>query len=51
MLDEPVSHLDVENNRLAAKMILDEALRQGAAVVAPSVGNHLAIPQPIMLEL
>ena len=51
MLDEPVSHLDAENNRLAAKMILDEALRQGAAVVATSVGNHLAIPQPIMLEL
>lgn len=50
-LDEPVSHLDADNNRLAARMILDEARRQGAAVVATSVGNHLAIPEPILLEL
>lgn len=51
LLDEPVSHLDADNNRLAARMILDEAARQGAAVVATSVGNHLAIPDPIILEL
>ncbi len=50
-LDEPVSHLDADNNRLAARIILDEAARQGAAVVATSVGNHLAIPDPIILEL
>ena len=41
LLDEPVSHLDVENNRIAANLITDEASRQGAGVIATSVGNHL----------
>ncbi len=50
-LDEPVSHLDPENNRIAAEMILEEASRQKAAVVATSVGNHLAIPDPVLLKL
>lgn len=50
-LDEPVSHLDAANNRLAADMIATEAARQGAAIVATSVGNHLDIPEPILLEL
>lgn len=43
LLDEPVSHLDAENNRLAANIIEQEADRQGAAVIATSVGNNLAI--------
>lgn len=51
MLDEPVSHLDAENNRIAAHMIVDEAAEQGAAVIATSVGNHLAIPDPVILNL
>ena len=50
-LDEPVSHLDPENNRIAAEMILEEASWQKAAVVATSVGNHLAIPDPVLLKL
>ena len=41
LLDEPVSHLDEENNRLVARLITDEAQRQGAGVVATSVGYHL----------
>ena len=41
LLDEPVSHLDEENNRIAARLIIDEAQRQGAGVIATSVGNHL----------
>ncbi|MBQ3364193.1 MAG: ATP-binding cassette domain-containing protein [Muribaculaceae bacterium] len=41
MLDEPVSHLDDENNRIAADLITQEATRQGAGVIATSVGNHL----------
>ena len=41
MLDEPVSHLDDENNRIAAELITQEAARQGAGVIATSVGNHL----------
>ena len=41
MLDEPVSHLDEVNNRVVARIITDEATRQGAGVIATSVGNHL----------
>ena len=41
LLDEPVSHLDDENNRIVADLITQEADRQGAGVIATSVGNHL----------
>ena len=41
MLDEPVSHLDDENNRIVADLITSEASRQGAGVIATSVGYHL----------
>lgn len=44
LLDEPVSHLDAENNRIAADLILSHAKRQGAGVIATSVGNHLSLP-------
>ena len=43
LLDEPVSHLDEENNRLVARLITQEAQRQGAGVIATSVGYHLKI--------
>ena len=43
LLDEPVSHLDDENNRIVAELIVQEATRQGAGVIATSVGNHLQI--------
>lgn len=42
-LDEPVSHLDVENNKSVAEMIAYEAQQQGAGVVATSVGNSLLL--------
>ena len=41
LLDEPVSHLDDENNRTVARLISEEAQRQGAGIIATSVGNHL----------
>ena len=41
LLDEPVSHLDDENNRTVARLICEEAQHQGAGVIATSVGNHL----------
>ncbi len=43
LLDEPVSHLDDENNRIVADLITQEATRQGAGIIATSVGNHLKI--------
>ncbi|HBC20745.1 MAG TPA: ABC transporter ATP-binding protein [Porphyromonadaceae bacterium] len=50
-LDEPVSHLDSENNRIAAAIIAEEAQRQGAAVIATSVGNQLALDGCKLLRL
>lgn len=41
LLDEPVSHLDDDNNRIVADLITEEASHQGAGVIATSVGNHL----------
>lgn len=43
LLDEPVSHLDEENNRIAAEIITEEARRQGAGIISTSVGNHLLL--------
>ena len=43
LLDEPVSHLDETNNRIAASMILRVAERQGAGIITTSVGNPLLI--------
>ncbi len=51
LLDEPVSHLDDENNRKAAKIILGEAMRQGAGIISTSVGNHLMIEESVRLQL
>ena len=51
LLDEPVSHLDEENNRIAAAIIAEEARRQGAGVISTSVGNHLLLDYNERLRL
>lgn len=51
LLDEPVSHLDEANNRLAARIVEEEALRQGAGIITFSVGNSLLIDNPEKLNL
>lgn len=51
ILDEPVSHLDEANNRIASAMISREAEERGAGVIATSVGNHLLLPQAQHLSL
>lgn len=51
LLDEPVSHLDEQNNRLAAQIILEEAESRGAGIIATSVGNNLALPEFLTLRL
>ncbi len=43
MLDEPVSHLDIRNNRLISSLIFTEAIAQGAGIIATSVGNNIDI--------
>lgn len=51
LLDEPVSHLDERNNRIAARMVADEARRQGAGIISTSVGNPLLLPDVVVVRL
>ena len=51
MLDEPVSHLDEENNRIVADLITHEADRQGAGIIATSVGYHLKMDGALIVNL
>lgn len=51
LLDEPVSHLDAENNAVAARMVEEEADRQGAGIIATSVGNRLRLSSFETLKL
>lgn len=51
LLDEPVSHLDAQSNRAAAALISTHAKRQGASVVATSVGNRLLLDDFTELQL
>lgn len=51
LLDEPVSHLDESNNRIAARIVEEEAGRQDASIITFSVGNPLLIDNPEKLNL
>mgnify|MGYP000831820729 CR=1 FL=1 len=51
LLDEPVSHLDERNSRIAAAMVEEEAERRDAGVIVFSVGNPLLIDNPVKMKL
>ena len=51
LLDEPVSHLDEENNRIVADLITQEADHQGAGLIATSVGYHLKMGSSTLINL
>ena len=51
LLDEPVSHLDRQNNLAAATLIHEEATAQGAGVVSTSVGNPLLLDNATFIAL
>ena len=42
-MDEPISHLDEVNAKNMARIITEEAVRQGAGVVVTSIGKHLEL--------
>ncbi|MCH5229873.1 MAG: ATP-binding cassette domain-containing protein [Muribaculaceae bacterium] len=50
-LDEPVSHLDSENNKIAAQLIQKEAKENQAGIISTSVGNHLLLDNPEYVKL
>lgn len=51
LLDEPVSHLDRENNLRAAALVEEEATRTGAGIISTSVGNPLLLTDPTVITL
>jgi alpha-D-ribose 1-methylphosphonate 5-triphosphate synthase subunit PhnL len=46
-----VSHLDARNNQAVASLIAEEAGRQGAAVIATSVGNKIRLEEFELMRL
>ena len=51
LLDEPISHLDDKNSDVMRDVILREADKQGAAVIATSIGKQMNIDYDICLNL
>ena len=51
LLDEPISHLDDKNSDIMRDVILREADRQGAGVIATSIGKHMNIDYDLCLNL
>lgn len=50
-LDEPVSHLDENNNRIVARLVEKEATKNKAGIITTSVGNHLLLDNPEFVQL
>lgn len=50
-LDEPVSHLDGENGCIMAKILTEEATRQGSGVIVTSIGQRLGFNYTTSLKL
>ncbi|MDE6353024.1 MAG: ATP-binding cassette domain-containing protein [Muribaculaceae bacterium] len=51
LLDEPVSHLDSDNNRAVSQLVINESTANGAAIISTSVGNNLMIDNHIIVKL
>lgn len=51
MVDEPISHLDDQNARTMADIMMEEAIRQGAGVIVTSIGKHIDMNYDQILKL
>lgn len=51
LLDEPISHLDDKNGDIMRDIILRESAKQGAGVIATSIGKHMNIDYDLCLNL
>lgn len=51
VVDEPISHLDDANAAAMARLLTEEAQRQGAGVIVTSIGKHMNIPYDRTLKL
>lgn len=50
-LDEPVSHLDDENNAIMSRLLVQEAGSRGAGIIVTSIGKHLELEYDLSYEL
>lgn len=51
MVDEPISHLDDQNARTMADIMMEEATSQGAGVIVTSIGKHIDMNYDQILKL
>ena len=50
-LDEPISHLDEQNSQAMSDLMIEESVRQGAAIVITSIGKHMSLNYDQILKL
>ena len=51
LLDEPVSHLDDSNSEIMERVLMAEVKRQGAGVIATSIGKRIELPYDQVFNL
>lgn len=51
LADEPISHLDDNNSRIMADIMMTEAKEQGAGVIVTSIGKHMELPYEHVFKL
>lgn len=51
LADEPISHLDEQNAKTMAGIMMEEASRQGACVIVTSIGKHMSLPYDKVYKL
>lgn len=50
-VDEPISHLDDSNSAIMGEILTTEAKRQGAGIIATSIGKHIELPYDKVFRL
>lgn len=50
-VDEPISHLDDSNSAIMGQILTTEAKRQGAGIIATSIGKHMELPYDKVFRL
>ena len=50
-VDEPISHLDDSNSQIMSELLMEEVKRQGAGLVATSIGKRMPLPYDVVLRL
>ena len=51
LVDEPISHLDDNNSRIMAEIMMEEAHKQNACVIVTSIGKHMDLPYDKVFKL